>query len=107
MYCVAAPPPLYFVGGPSKGLPVLHVDVGGQAEGLLEAGDEVVGVNGHSVLGLTMSNAAAFVVNSKSVVMELIGSPNAPQVRQHSLFMVRATFVQRCPCAVLRSLKRP
>jgi hypothetical protein len=53
------------------GIPVLSVEASGQANGKLVAGDVVTEINGNSVLGMTMGQAAAFVVSSDSVVLRL------------------------------------
>jgi len=57
--------------GPGEPILIINVAPGTQAAGKLVAGDAVVAINGNSVLGMTMSEAAKFVMASEKVELTL------------------------------------
>jgi C-terminal processing protease CtpA/Prc len=62
-----------------QGVPIVSVAKGGQGEGKLQVGDQVVAINGNSVLGFTMQEAAVFVMRSKMLNLRFRRSaPSAP-----------------------------
>lgn len=56
---------------PGRGVPVMSVDPTGQAAGLLEEGDRILSINGNSVLGNTIEQAAVHVRSSLKLEMHV------------------------------------
>eukprot|EP00729_Bicosta_minor_P005685 gene5685-33035_t len=56
---------------PGRGVPVMSVDPTGQAAGLLEEGDRILSINGNSVLGNTIQQAAVHVRSSLKLEMHV------------------------------------
>jgi hypothetical protein len=62
----------------ATGVPILHVTKGGQAAGQLAKGDEVIAVNGNSVLGMTKEQSASVIAHNDQPLFTLSeSSPSA------------------------------
>jgi C-terminal processing protease CtpA/Prc len=69
--------------GPGEPLPINSVEATGQAHGKLLAGDTVIAINGNVVLGMTMKEAAKYVLSSDLVELTLgaRGEPRRPSIK--------------------------
>jgi len=75
---------------PDAGIPILHVDPAGQANGKVNVGDMIMSINGNSVLGMSMGEAAGFVAESETLALTIHptsasdnGAPVAENADEH------------------------